>query len=361
MNDQIGWWKIDFGDCEIAEMAAAVQNRCISQGPVTARFEARMAELLGVPHVVATTSGSMALYFALLALEVGPGDEVLMPNRAWIATAHAARLVGATVRLIDDEPSRPVMDLADLRRKLTPRSKAVMPVHLNGRAVDMAGLNSIAAEHGLLIIEDAAQALLSRNAAGCLGTQSAIGCFSMSLAKLMSTGQGGFMAVRDDALHRRLTALRTHGVSDVLQPVYTIGGFNFRFNDVLAAFALAQLDRLPARVGRLTAIYHQYETGLAGLDFLKLVPVDVTAGEVPLYTEVQSEQREAVMRHLAARNIQTRAFYPTVKTARYLGCEGALPHSSRQCARSFFLPCGPDQPDENIARVIAALREFPGN
>ncbi len=360
MSDRIDWWRIQFGEAEQAQMTAAVDQRCISQGPLTAQFEARMAEMLDVPHVVATTSGSMALYVSLLAHGIGPGDEVMMPNRAWIATAHAARLVGASVRLIDDEPDRPVMDLGDLLKKISPRTKAVMPVHLNGRAVDMPQLNRIAEEHGLVVIEDAAQALLSRNAAGYLGCQSAIGCFSMSLAKLMSTGQGGFMATRDEGLWQRLCSLRTHGVENVLQPVYTTGGFNFRFNDILASFALVQVDRLPARVKRLIEIYRRYETGLAGLDFLRLVPVDVASGEVPLYSEVSSERRDEVIRFLDGEGIQARPFYPTVKTARYLGCEDELPHSTRQCGRSFFLPCGPDQSDDNIQRVIETLRRFPG-
>lgn len=359
MHDrQISWWRTQFGDAEIERMADGIRHERISQGALTAEFEQRLSHVLGVPHVVATTSGSMALYMALLAVGVGQGDEVLVPNRTWIAGAHAALLCGAKVRLVDDEPDRPVMDLEDARRKITSRTKVIMPVHLNGRAVDMDKVQALARDHGLRVVEDAAQALMSRNRHGFLGAQSDIGCFSLSLAKIISTGQGGFTVTRDERLYRRLVSMRTHGVTDVINPVWTEPGFNFRYNDILAAMGLVQLSRLEDRVACVKALYQRYRSGLAGLKCVELVPLDLAGGELPIYVEVYSRFRTAIIQHLAGCQIQARPFYPTLNQAAYLASQDAMPHSEKSCAGTFFLPCGPDQPLANVDSVLAALRDF---
>jgi perosamine synthetase len=324
-------------------------------GEVTADFERRLARVLDVPYVTATTSGSMALLMGLLAVGVGPGDEVIVPNRTWIATAHAVLLAGAKPVFVDVERDRPIVDASAIEGALTARTKAIMPVHLCGRSADMEEIHRIAAERGLRVVEDAAQALGSRNSRGTLGSQSDVGCFSLSVAKIISTGQGGFCATRDGAIHERLTLLRTQGVRDVIDASYTGFGFNFRFNDVLAAMGLGQLDRLPGRIEKVVEIYRRYETGLDGLDFLRLVPVDIAAGEVPVYVEVLCDDRPAVMSFLAALGIQTRPFYPDLDLAPHLGPPGDFPNSRVFAEHGLFLPCGPAQAMQAIDEVIESL------
>jgi perosamine synthetase len=356
--NKISWWRTHFGEEEIRLIADAIHHEHISQGPVTAEFESRAGETIGVPNVAATTSGSMAILMACMAAGVGPGDEVIVPNRTWIATAHAPLLLGAKVVLVDVLPDRPIMDVSLIEDKITPRTRAIIPVHLNGRSVDMRELNRIAAKHGVKVIEDAAQAFGSRNADGFLGAQSFAGCFSLSIAKVIATGQGGFVVTRDPDVGRRLKLIRTHGVSDVINVNYTRMGFNFRFTDIQASIALAQLKRLPERIARVIAIYDRYAAAMARLPFLKLVPVDLKAGEVPVYVEVLCPQRERLVAFLAERGVQTRPFYPDLHRAGYLDATGSFPNSEVFGAQGIFLPCGPDQPLENVDWVVEALSKF---
>jgi dTDP-4-amino-4,6-dideoxygalactose transaminase len=351
----ISWWRTSFGSDEMKYLSDAVLKEHISQGTITAEFERRIADILNIPYVLATTSGSTALLMALIAAGIGPGDEVIVPNRTWIATAHAPLLLGAKVVLLDVEKNRPIMDVTQIEEKITYKTKAIMPVHLNGRSVAMDEINRIAVKYGLKVIEDAAQAFCSKNAYGMLGGQSFAGCFSLSVSKLISTGQGGFIVTKDSETYKRLKLMRTHGVSDVINVSYAEKGFNFRFNDVLASIGLAQLDRLAERISKIIDVYKKYLAVMTDLPYLKFLPVNLEAGEIPLYVEVLCPERARFIIFLADRDIQCRPFYPDLHTASYLNCSGRFPNSEVFDSQGLFLPCGPEQPLENIDRVIDAL------
>lgn len=351
------WWS-NVGEEEIRRIGDAIRNKRLSHGPITEEFERRIGQVLGLEHVAATTSGSMAILMALIAAEVGPGDEVIVPNRTWIATAHAPWLLGAKPVFVDVLPDCPVIDVAQVEARITARTKAIIPVHLNGRSADMRALNRIAARHGLKVIEDAAQAFGSRNLDGPLGTQSFAGCFSLSVAKIITTGQGGYVVTRDPEVGARLRAMRTHGVSDPINCIYTKPGFNFRFTDLLASIGLVQLEQLPERIRKLQIIYARYAAALPAFDFLRFVPVNIAAGEIPIYIEVCCPQRDRLVAHLAATGIQTRPFYPDLHTAPYFGDTGRYPNAEKFAAQGLFLPSGPDQPMENVERVLEELARF---
>lgn len=357
---RVPWWRTRFGEAEIRRVASAIEGEHISQGALTAEFEHELARILGVPHVVATTSGSMALLMALMATGIRAGDEVIVPNRTWIATAHAPYLLGAKPVFVDVEAGRPIIDAGRIEEHITPRTRAILPVHLNGRAADMAEIQRVAEKHGLTVIEDAAQAFMSRNAAGWLGTQSALGCFSLSVAKLIATGQGGFIAVRDQTLYDKLLALRTHGIASVIHPVWEQPGFNFRFTDIQAAIGLAQLDQLDERIAAVQTIYRRYREGLRDHPAVRLIPVDTESGELPLYIEALCADRDALVAHLAREGVEVRPFYPNLDEAPYFQASGAFPNALRFARDGLFLPCGPAQPAENIERALAALDGFEG-
>ena len=175
----ISWWRTSFGDGEVEKLRESVQKECIGQGLVTEEFEEEISLALNVPFVVATTNGSAALYMALLSLGIGHGDEVIIPNRTWIASANAILLTGAKVVLVDVRSDLPLIDVAQIQSKITTQTKALMPVHLNGRSADMQGIQRLAEKFGIPIIEDACQAFFSSNFNGYLGTQSDVGCFSL--------------------------------------------------------------------------------------------------------------------------------------------------------------------------------------
>lgn len=355
---KLSWWRTSFGEQEARRIADSIAHEHISQGPVVAEFERRLAEYLGVPFVVATTSGSMALLMALWASGIGPGDEVIVPNRTWIATAHAAILLGAKVRLVDVESVRPIIDVTQIEDAITARTKAVIPVHLNGRSVNIREVNRIAHKHNLFVIEDAAQALGSRNQDGLLGTQSDMGCFSLSVAKIIATGQGGFVVTKNKSLFQKLVAMRTHGVADVVNADWTQPGFNFRFNDILASIGLVQLERLTERIEKVKKLYARYATAMSELPFLKFIPVNLETGEIPIYIEVLCPHRDRLMQFLADRGIQTRPFYPDLNLAPYFENRGEFPRSKIFGLQGLFLPSGPEQPLANVERVLEVLKEY---
>jgi len=361
VDEQISWWRINFSDEDIRKVTESIRNENISMGKVTEEFEQRMAEALDVPYVVATTSGSIALLMALMALGIKAGDEVIVPNRTWIATANAPVMLGAKPVLVDVLSDRPVMDTSKIRDKINSRTRAIMPVSLCGCAVNMEEVWKIAREHDLFVVEDAAQGLFSKYQDEYMGTQSDAGCFSMAISKLVSTGQGGFVATRDKELYEQMKLIRTHGVENVnaASPFQRMG-FNFRYTDLHASLGLVQLGKVEERINNLKKIYIEYREALKAIDWIKLIPVYVEEGEIPLYVEVLVEEREKLMKYLASHSIQTRAIYPDLDTAEHLKCSDKFPNTRVFGKQGLVLPCGPDQPFENVDLVVEKLHLYGG-
>jgi len=358
MNYKVSWWRTSFGEEEIQRIADSIRNEFVSQGEVTKQFEQAMSDFLEVEHVIAVSSGSTAILMALMAVGVLPGDEVIMPNRTWIATAHAVHLLGAKVVLIDVGNKRPLIDVDQIEQHITAKTKVIMPVHMNGRSADMLKIHEIAKRHSLFVIEDAAQAIASRNQNGYLGTQSDIGCFSLSVAKTISTGQGGFAVTNDNKLAHRMRAIRTHGVENVKDPEkWGIPGFNFRFTDVLASIGIEQLKCLPERIEHLKTIYSIYAQKLINTPF-RCIPVDIEAGEVPLYNEFLVKNRTKWIQRLESDKIESRPFYPNIDKASYFGEQNLdFPNSRKYGLEGIYLPSGPAQSLQNINDTIKCIKQ----
>ena len=358
-NELIPWWRINFSEDDIAKVSDSIRNEKISMGSVTEEFECRMAEALDIPYVVATSSGSVALLMSMMALDIKAGDEVIIPNRTWIATANAPMLLGAKPVLVDVLPDRPIMDTSLIKEKINSRTKAIIPVQLCGCAVNMDEVWEIANQNNIAVVEDTAQGLFSKYNGIFMGTQSEIGCFSMAISKLVSTGQGGFTVTRNKKLYEQMRLIRTHGVVNVNTATpFTRMGFNFRYTDIHASIGLVQLDKVGDRIENLIKLYERYKSGLSGLDFLKLIPVDIENGEIPLYIEILVEERERLVEYLLLNNIETRLFYPDLDSAIHLECKGDFPNAHLFGRQGLFLPSGPDQPVENIDRVLRLLQKY---
>ncbi|MBF0409935.1 MAG: DegT/DnrJ/EryC1/StrS family aminotransferase [Candidatus Riflebacteria bacterium] len=356
MSYKINWWRTSFGEEEINRVAQSIRSECVSQGKVTCEFERKLEELLQVRHVVAVSSGSVALLSALMAIGIKPGDEIIIPNRTWIATAHAVKLLGGKVVPVDVEVNRPIIDVNQISKAITSQTRAIIPVHMNGRSADMRRIREIAKKYHLFVIEDAAQAIASKNADGFLGTQSDIGCFSLSVAKTIATGQGGFVVTNTDNLAEKLRSIRTHGVENVKDPGrWVMQGFNFRFTDVLASIGIEQLKRLAGRLDYLRELYHIYESGLKDSPF-KIIPVDIETGEIPVYNEFLVDNRQWWINRLEESEIETRPFYPNVDQADYLEVPSHnFPNSAKYSLCGIYLPSGPSQSVSNIRSVIAEV------
>ncbi len=358
--EKINWWQTEFTTGEAEAAAKAITEGRLSQGPIVAEFERLLANYLGVRHVVATTSGSDALLLSLWAANVLPGDEVLVPNRTWIATAHAVSLLGAIPIFVDTDVDNPVISLSDLRNKVTSRTKAVIPVHLNGRDAHIDEVLEFGEIHGIKVIEDAAQALGSKDASGTfLGTKSLAGCFSLSVAKVISSGQGGFVASNHDDFAARLRAMRTHGIENVIEPgKWDMLGFNFRFTDVLASIALEQFKKLESRLSRLREIYNRYEVGISGLVNFRMIPLNINGGEIGPYIEILINDRESLITYLMRHGIESRKFYPDMDTANYFKATKENPNSRVFGSDGLYLPSGPSLTNDSIDFVLSTLVNF---
>ena len=358
-NQSIPWWKVHFGQAEAQATYDAIMGKNISQGALCARLEEELATLFQVPHAICTTSGSAALHIALKAAGVGPGDEVLVPDRTFIATANAAVLLGATVRTVEVMPDLPMMDPDRLEEAISSRTKAILVVHLNGRICPMDRIAAIAKAHGVLLLEDAAQAACSRNHLGAAGSFGIASGLSFSMAKLFSTGQGGAILCRDEEVFRKANLYKNHSVQDTFHSQYPEFGFNFKFTDIQAAVALAQLRRLPEKLAKLNTLYAFYQREFPVSERLRLIPVRVEQGEIPMYIDGYSSEADSIMSQLRSRGIETRPFHPSLHRSPYLRkASGSYENSLRFESRGFFLPSGPDQSLEDAARVCQTVTDI---
>lgn len=353
----IPWWSTDIGERELDAVAQAFKSRRFTTGPIVAELESSIARRFDVPYVVATNSGTSALTMALLALEVGKGDEVIVPALTWVATAQAAALLGAKVVLADCLSDAPIIDPEDVKRKVSNKTKAIIPVHLNGRACDLGRLREIARNCGAKLIEDACKAMASRTVGGYLGTLGDMGCFSMGMISLASVGYGGFIVTRDHEIYEMLKLIRDHGVQRKPE-AYKILGSNFKISDLLAAIGLVQIARLDERVIRVQAIYERYSSGLSSLPNIRVLNVDIATGKVPIYTELRSGDRDRIVTKLAERGVQTSKFHSALTSAPYLGEQGVLANAEAFARESFIVPSGPSQPLTNVDACIEHIHSI---
>jgi len=229
------------GEAEKKAVMEVLDSGMLAQGPRTAKLEERFAQVCGVKHAIATTSGTTALYMALLAHGIGPGDEVITTPFTFIASANSILFTGARPVFVDIDEATFNINPALIEQAITPRTKAIMPVHLYGCMCDMDALQAVADKHGLRIVEDACQAVAATyhgRAAGSFGT----GCFSLYATKNVMSGEGGIITTNDDAVAEQCRMMRNHGMKR--RYYHDMLGYNFRISDLHAAIGLAQMDRL---------------------------------------------------------------------------------------------------------------------
>jgi perosamine synthetase len=347
------------GEEEKAAVMAVLDSGMLVQGPRVAELEARFAELCGVAHAVATSNGTTALHLALLAHGIGPGDEVITSPFTFVASANSILYVGARPVFVDIEPDTFNIDAAAVEVAVTPRTKALMPVHLYGQTADMTALMAIADRHGLTVIEDAAQAVGACHGgrpAGSFGT----GCFSLYATKNVMTGEGGVVTTDSTELADRLRMLRGQGMRQRYQ--YESLGYNFRLSDLHAALGIVQMDRLPAFT----------EARRRNADFL-------TAGIRALVTPVVRPENEHVwhqytvrveggldrdqaLARLDAAGIGTGVFYPApVSSLPHVVAEAGpsdVPVAAQAARQVLSLPVHPLLSEGDLAAIVSAVNQL---
>ena len=365
------------GEEEAQAAADAVRSGWVAQGPRVARFEQEFAALVGAGHGVAVSSCTTALHLALVVLEVGPGDEVIVPSFSFIATANAVRYVGATPVFADVDLATGNLTVATVDAVRTPRTRAVIGVHQGGVPFDVAALRSAADGWGVALIEDAACAAGSTAYGQPVGAGSAISAWSFHPRKLLTTGEGGMVTTDDPACAARLRRLREHGMNvsaadrhASAQPVlesYLETAFNYRMTDIQAAIGLVQLGRLAGLVAQRRALAARYHDLLATID--GLVPVrDPAHGETNfqsfwvLINREYGVGRDEVLAELAAAGVSARrGIMAAHLEPAYADVTSApLPVTERLTRDSLILPLHHALTEDDQDHVVGVLRKLAG-
>jgi perosamine synthetase len=344
-------------------------NECLDTGWISSvgqfvtRFEAAWAEHLGTPHVAACVNGTVALHAALLAAGIGPGDEVLVPTLTYVASANAVTYCGAKPVFVDADEATMNLDPADMERRITARTKAVMPVHLYGQPCEMDAIDAVARKHGLIVLEDAAEAhgaLYRGRRAGTLGD---IATFSFFGNKTITTGEGGMIASRNGEWIERARLLRGQGMDPQRRYWFPIVGYNYRMTNIQAAIGLAQTEQLEEHLRRRRQVAEWYDRYLADAEgVIRPREAEGTTSSHWLYVVrlagADAARRDAVMAQLAGEGIETRpVFYPMHVLPPYFEPDGDYPVADRLAAEGICLPTHAALTEEDVHRVAESLRK----
>ncbi len=338
-------------------------NWISSIGKYIGAFEESFAKFCGVKHAVATNNGTTALHLALVALDLKPGDEVIIPTVTYIATANAVRYCGATPVLVDVSPDTMNINPADIERRITPKTRGIIPVHLYGHPADMESINQIASKHGLWVVEDAAEAHGAEVLGRKVGGLSTCATFSFFGNKIITTGEGGMVTTNDDYLAARLRQFRGQGMDPNRRYWFPVIGYNYRMTNVQAAIGLAQMETVDKALSDREKLATWYNSALADLLSDIVLPTQQPWAKHVywMYTiylrEGSGQQRDTVMRRLDEMGIETRpVFYPMHVLPPYLE-NVTYPVADLWAPRGINLPTHQDLTYDDVLRIADSLKK----
>lgn len=347
---------------ELIELKRVVDSTFVVEAALTAEFEQMTRELTGSKHAIAVTNGTMALYCCLKALDIGPGDEVIVPNLTFIATANAVIMAGAEPVFCEITPDTLCMDVSRAEQLVTPRTKAIMPVHLYGQSADMDRVMELAATHGLPVIEDAAQGVGVRFNGRHVGTFGDLGILSYYGNKTITCGEGGMILTEDDELARTCYRLKNHGRDTKGVFIHEHIGFNFSFTEMQAAIGIAQMKKLPKIVEKKRESHDRYVAELAGIEQFRPIAVDPRCEPVFWFTSFLCDDTDSLSSYLQERGVQTRRFfYPLHLQPCYRHLEfdrTGFAVSEEIYSRGISLPSSYELSDADQTEVIQLIHEY---
>lgn len=366
------------GDEERAAVAEVLGGTTLTHGPRVKAFESGFAEFTGAPHAIATATCMASLHLAYMAIELGPGDEVVVAAQTHVATAHAVELLGATPVFCDCDPRTGNMDLDRLEALIGPRTRAIGLVHYLGLPVDMERVVELARAHDLYVVEDCAVALGARVGDTHVGLLGDIGTFSFYPVKHITTGEGGMVITTRDDIAERVGKQRAFGIDkNVITDRRHTGaydveyvGLNYRLGEIGAAMGTVQLERLPGFLEHRARIYGRLWEGLSDVDALELID---SRGDDRLRAshyclsavlrEPLHERREEIIDRLKAGGVGTSVYYPkslpdtAYYARRYDHRHGSCPNATRISERSIAFPVGPHVTEADADRIVETVKE----
>ena len=367
------------GDEEIEEVVHCLRSGWLTTGHKVKQFEREFGEFIGAKHALAVNSCTAALHLALEAVGVGPGDEVITTTHTFTATAEVARYLGADVRLVDIDPATLNIDPAEIQRRLSPRTKAILPVHFAGQACDLDAIAEVARGAGVPVIEDAAHAIPTRYKGRMVGTLSDVTCFSFYATKNVTTGEGGMVVTDRDDIMERMRLMHLHGMSRDAWKRYTQNGswsyeilapgFKYNLTDIAAAIGIHQLRKCHAFHRRRLGIADQYDAAFAGLPGISIPRVEDRESHgwhlyvIQIDPERLTIDRDAFIDRLIARNIGVSVHFIPLHVHPYYRERYALqpsdfPNAWAAYERIVSLPIYAKMTDDDVRHVIDAVREI---
>jgi dTDP-4-amino-4,6-dideoxygalactose transaminase len=347
----------DIGQEEIDAVSDVLRSGMIAQGRKVKELEDRWAEYVGCRHAIAVGNGTLALMAIFAGIGLGPGDEVITVSHTFAATANAILSTGATPVFVDIEPDTYVIDAKAIERAITPRTRAICPVHLFGLVADMDMIGAIADRHGLVVVEDACQAhgaTYRGRVAGSFGH----GAFSLYATKNMTTAEGGFITTNDDRLADWLRLYRNQGMRARYQ--FETLGFNYRMTDIAAAIGAVQLDKLPRNTERRQAIAARYDAAFGELPIGLPVTPNGRTHVFHQYTLNVGGARDAIVADLKEHGVGADIYYPIpVHRQQYIqerGLHADLPVTDAAAEQTLALPMFPGLTDDEQDQVIEAVK-----
>jgi perosamine synthetase len=336
-------------------------NWISSKGRYIGLFEDAFARYVNVRNAASVTNGTTALHLALVALGLGPGDEVIVPTLTYIASVNAISYTGATPVFVDSLTDGWQLDPADVERKLSPRTKAIMAVHLYGHPCDMRTIVELAKKNRLFVVEDCAEAIGSRCGDGHVGTFGDIGVFSFYGNKTITTGEGGMVVTNDETLHARMVHFKGQGLAAHRQYWHDVIGYNYRMTNICAAIGLAQMEQVVEFTARKRAIAMRYRANLSH-------PGITLHGELPGFTNSywmcsilvdDPSLRDPLRAHLESAGVETRpTFYPVHTMPMYAGKYERHPVAESIGWRGINLPSWPGLTDAQVDQISESVLQF---
>ena len=366
-----------YSEEEIEAVAETLRSGWVGLGPKTAQFEKEFAKYIDSPYSVALNSGTAALHLALLSLNLKRGDEVIVSPITFVSTAHVIEYVGAKPVFADVEPDTLNIDPGEVERKITPRTKVILPTHYGGHPCDLDSLSNCARGRGITIVEDAAHACGAKYKGKKIGGISPLTCFSFHAVKNLATGEGGAVCYRAPELDKYFREMRWLGINkdtwdrtesgQVYAWKYDVSrlGFKYHMSDIAAAIGLVQLRKLERNNERRRSIAERYSRELKELDWLE-TPVEreyaKSSWHIYKICVRNLPMRDALIEHLKLKQISPGVhYYPLNLYPYYAKSQQETPVASRIWERILSLPMFPDLTEEQQAHTIQAIRSFPSN
>ena len=333
-----------------------------NEGKLTKLFEKKISKLLGAKYAVTTTSGTISIFLALKAAGIKEGDEVIVPNLTFPATANAVKLSGAKPILVDVNDNNLLINEKNLLKKINKKTKAIIPVHVSGRGSNIKEILKIAKNKKLFVIEDAAEAFMSKKDHKYLGTFGDLGCFSFAPNKIITTGQGGVVVTNNKLFYQNLCELKDQGrVGPTTggEDKYNSVGYNFKYTNLQAAIGLNQLRTIKQRVNILKNHYKFYKKNLIQNKKLRLIGFDLKNGELPLLTDVYSSNRNKLFNHLKKKKIFCRYFWHPLNTCKpYRQSFFYLKNSEKLRGKLMWLPSSLNLKKKDLLKICNFINKF---